>query len=555
MSRTNKHQQSNSRSRAKAKTKIKNTQQQRSITPISMLLATISAIIGSGWLFSSYYASTLAGPAALVSWLIGGVGVIIISFTFAEICTLIPITGSSTRIPQITHGTLTCFTFSWIIWLSWMALAPTEVQAVMQYSNYFFANLTSTSGKLTSTGIIFAIILMLILSSINFYSLRWLVRCNNILTLWKFFIPLIIAIIILSKHHSLHNSLQFGFAPMHIHGILAALSTGGIVFAFNGFKQAAEMAGEAQNPSKAIPFAIIGSVIACLVLFLLLQLAFLTSLTPGNLIHGWKHLTLYQNNSPLFSILKQNDLSSLNITLAITAVIAPLAAGLMYVSSASRSLLAISQNKHLPSILQKTSINGNPTVAIGVNFIIGICLFFPLPGWDKMVAFLTSLMTLSYASAPIALMTLRSQLPNKHRPFSLPFYLIWSYTALVLCTLFAYWSGWQTLSKLDIFIAIGLITLIIYQTYSKKYNISNNTSNNTSNTKWNIKESTWLWVYLIGLVLISYCGNYGGHDLLSEKSINIIICLFCMLVMFLAYKFRLDNLQTATYLKEMESQS
>ena len=47
-------------------------------------------------------------------------------------------------------------------------------------------------------------------------------------------------------------ALSYGFSPMHTHGILAALSTGGIVFAFHGFKQAAEMAGEAKNPNTAI---------------------------------------------------------------------------------------------------------------------------------------------------------------------------------------------------------------------------------------------------------------------------------------------------------------
>ena len=512
----------------------------RTITPIGLLLATISAIIGSGWLFSSYYASSLAGPASIISWLIGGVGVMIIAFTFAEICTLIPVTGSSTRTPLLSHGTLTSFIFSWMIWLSWMALTPTEVQAVVQYCTYFFPGLTTATGKLTNLGLSIAAIIMLILSAINVYSLRWLIKCNNFLTVLKFFIPLIIAIAILFHHHNIHTALSKGFAPEHIHGILAALSSGGIVFAFNGFKQAAEMAGEAKNPGKSIPFAIIGSILACLILFLLLQIAFLASIIPSNIAHGWANISLYQKNSPLFSILQQDQLKSLNPLLAFTAIIAPLAAGLIYVSSSARSLYGISQNGHLPPFLQKCTPTGNPIFAIWINFIFGLILFFPLPGWGQMVKFLTSIITLTYAIAPISLLALRKQLPEQKRTFKLPIAHVWCYIAFTLCTLFAYWSGWDILSKLDICIAAGLIFLLIYKLVSK----------DARALKWHLRESIWLWLYIIGLMLISYAGNYSGHDMFSESTIFIIILIFCAVIMCIAQWCRLPSEQTKELYKQ-----
>ena len=58
-----------------------------------------------------------------------------------------------------------------------------------------------------------------------------------------------------------------------------------------------------------------------------------TSIIPSNIAHGWANISLYQKNSPLFSILQQDQLKSLNPLLAFTAIIAPLAAGLIYVSS------------------------------------------------------------------------------------------------------------------------------------------------------------------------------------------------------------------------------
>ena len=510
--------------------------QNRTITPFGLLLATISAIIGSGWLFSSFYAAKTAGPASILSWIIGGISIMIIAFTFAEICTLIPVSGSSTRSPKLSHGNLTSFIFSWMIWLCWMALVPTEVQAVVQYSTYFYPSLAQSTGHLTNIGLVCATIIMLILSIINTYSLKWLIKCNNILTLLKFFIPVIISITIIfsinhtpviSKNH-IHN-LNF-ISTNNLHGVFSALSSAGIVFAFNGFKQAAELAGEAKNPSKAIPIAIIGSILACLILFVLLQYAFLSSVTSDNIKNGWENLNLNNSNSPLFSILQQDHLLKLSPLLAIAAIIAPLAAGLIYVSSASRSLAGISQNGQIPEIFKKISPSGNPIIAIITNFIIGMILFFPLPGWDQMVKFLTSIITLTYAIAPISLLALRKQLPDHHRPFKLPCANLWCYISFTLCTLFAYWCGWDILSKLDICLLIGIIILFLNSKISHK-----------NTFKWHFKESIWVWVYFAGLMIISYIGNYNGHNLLNEKWILLIIFIFCFFVIQIATSLRLPK--------------
>ena len=232
----------------------------RSLSIPTLLFASISAILGSGWMFSALYTSELAGPAALLSWIIGGVMLGFIAFTFAELSAMIPITGSSVRIPQYTHGTLVGFVFSWFIWLSYVALAPTEVQGVIQYATLFFPQLTTLSGKLTSSGYFTAVILMLLLSALNIFSLRWLMRANSILTLFKIALPLILAIsvFVMMFHRHSQQHMPRSFLPYGYHGMFAAISTGGITFAFNGFKQACEMAGEAKRPAVSLPIAIIG---------------------------------------------------------------------------------------------------------------------------------------------------------------------------------------------------------------------------------------------------------------------------------------------------------
>ena len=518
----------------------------RSISTFALLFTSVSAILGSGWLFVSYYTSTLAGPAALLSWLFGGLAMIFIAFIFAELCTMLPITGSSTRIPQYTHGTIVSFLFSWVIWLSYASLVPTEVQAVIQYLSFFYPALTLADSSLSHLGYLVASLLMLIISAINIFSLRWLLRCNNVLTVMKIIIPTSIAIIILHQRfdwsHIFHPA-HSPFAPHGLRGVFEAIATGGIVFAFNGFKQACEMAGEAKNPKRTLPIAILGSIIVCLTVYILLQMAFYSSLTGANYHGSWADLTLPGSQSPMAAILSQDHLTELMPFLYIGAITGPLAAGLIYASSASRSIYGMSKNHHIPQLFQQLSQQGNPIYGILLNFFLGMFMFAPLPGWDQMVKFLTSLMSITYAIGPVCLLSLRYQTPELERPFRLPAAKIWSAFAFYICTLLIYWSGWQIISKLGIALIIGLCVLFIHRHLIK----------NEHEAPLNLKASIWVWPYFSGIMLISYLGNFGhGHGILPFGTDFIIIGIFCVLTLYLAIRYRLPNTETMSYIKKLE---
>lgn len=518
----------------------------RSLSATALLFASVSAILGSGWLFSAFYTAKLAGPSALFAWMIGGLLVIVVAFVFAELTAMIPIVGSSTRMPLYTHGSVVSFVFSWMIWLSYAALVAAEVQAVVQYLSYFEANLTYATGGLTAQGYLVAGLLMTGISALNIFSLRWLIRSNNFLTLLKIVIPLILACVILflffSPTHLLHPA-HSPIMPFGFHGIFAAIASGGIVFAFNGFKQACEMAGEAKNPKRTLPLAIVGSIVACLCIYLLLQAAFLSSLNALNLSQGWKHLLLPSSTSPLASIMAQDYLSHWMFLLYIGAIIGPIAAGLMYANSAGRSLFGVSKNGYLPAILQKINPQGNPVYAISANLVVGMMMFAPLPGWNNMITFLTSLIAITYAIAPICLMALRAQLPQLKRPFKLPFAKLWSFLAFYICTLLSYWTGWKMVSKLGIAVCIALVILFFYNLSAKK--------RTGKSLDWH--HAHWMWPYFAGLMLVSYLGNYGGgrHILASSLDFSA-LAILCLFTLFLSYRLRLPSKTTQAYIDDLD---
>lgn len=514
----------------------------RTISSFGLFLTSISAIIGSGWLFSAFYSASIAGPGAILSWLIGGFFILIVAFVFAEICGMLPVSGSSARIPQYTHGMTVSFMFAWMIWLSYLALMAAEVQAVIQYSSFYFPYLTHQNGGLTHHGYVAAVVLMFLVSFINTYSIRWLIRCNSFLTILKIIIPFTVVIFILSRYFSFSNVIHpvgSQFLPTGIAGVLGAISSGGIVFAFNGFKQAAEMAGEAKNPERAVPIAIIGSIVVCLILFLLIQFSFLSSLTSSNLINGWAHIQLVDNNSPLASVIQQDHMHSLLPLLYIGAIIAPLAAGLMYCSSAARSLYGMSKNGYLPSFFQKLSPLGNPINSTMVNFVLGLCLFAPLPGWNSIVDFLTSMLAITYAAGPICMLALRSQAPNQKRFFKLPMPKTWAFAAFYICTLLAYWSGFAVLDKMVIAVMLGMALLIIYRLCSKH------------NVALHLKESMWIWPYFLGIIFFSYFGEYGGKAVLNNETCYIGIAIFCLFIMWLGHRYKLSAAETQQYIHDL----
>jgi len=522
--------------------------EKRSISSFALLLMSISAILGSGWLFSAYYTAQYAGVSALLSWVIGGAIVIVIAFVFAELSTVIPVTGSSARIPHYTHGSVVSFIFAWMVLLSYSTLCAAEVQAVIQYASYFLPSLTHDTGGLTATGTVMAVLLMLLISVINIYSLRWLVRCNSILTIMKVVIPSLIALVILALYFSLthlsHLNQLTGAqgSSFNFHNVVMAIASGGIVFSFNGFKQACEVAGEAKNPRFGLPLAIIGSVLVCLLVFLLLQLSFLASLTSVNLASGWSNLFLAHSKSPIQAILVQDNLTYLTPLLYVAAIVGPFAAALMYCSSAGRSLYGMSKNGYLPKFFQVLTPQGNPIFGIMVNFVLGMATFLPFSGWQSMVTFLSSILAVTYCIGPICLIALRDQVPHCQRAFRLPFGMVWSYVAFYLCTLLIYWSGWDIVSKLMIALAIGAVILLLYYSIKKPLQAV---------TNW--KASIWLWVYFGGIALISHAGNFGaGTEKLHAPWDYIYLGLLCLYTADLSLRYKLSAKSTLAYLSEFE---
>src|SRR3954464_13939028 len=145
----------------------------REIGFIGLLWASGGSIIGSGWLFGAQKALIAAGPAAIISWGIGALAIFLLALTHAELGAMWPVAGGTARFPHYAFGGGAGASFGWFSWLQAATVAPIEVLAMITYGqHYSFASggMKKSHGTsvLTGPGIVAAVVLMAIFTSINF---------------------------------------------------------------------------------------------------------------------------------------------------------------------------------------------------------------------------------------------------------------------------------------------------------------------------------------------------------------------------------------------------
>ncbi|GLW14800.1 APC family permease [Streptomyces kronopolitis] len=481
----------------------------RDVGLIGLMWASVGSIIGSGWLYGAQKAVVVAGPAALISWCIGAVAIVLLALVHAELGGLFPVAGGTARYPHYAFGGLAGMSFGWFSWLQAATVAPIEVEAMIGYAGHWSwaQGFLHANGTLTTSGFIVAVFLMAIFVAVNFLGVKVLAHTNSAATWWKIAVPLGAIFVIAATNFHPHNFTSQGFAPFGAKGVLSAISTSGIIFALLGFEQAIQLAGESRNPKRDLPRATIGSVLIGAVIYILLQVVYIGALPVASFMHGWAKLDYAGISGPWAGLATVVGLGWLGWVLYADAIISPGGTGLIYTTSTSRISYGLSKNGYAPRLFEKTDGRGVPWFGLIISFVTGVICFLPFPSWQELVSFITSASVLMYAGAPLAFGVFRNRLPNHVRPYRLPGGNVISPLSFIVASLIIYWAGWETLQRLGWAIIIGYVLLGSYAWYATKKQLPN-----APRLDW--KAAQWLPVYLIGMGLISWLGGFGGQGTL-----------------------------------------
>ena len=448
----------------------------RRAMPLQQLLfLSMGGIIGSGWLFAVLGADATAGPASVISWILGGIFVLLIALTYAEIAGMLPRSGAIVRYPALTHGAFTGFILGWAYALAATSVAAIEAEAVVTYLSTKFtgADFTATvSGVKVLTwpnGIVFAVLLMVLFFVVNFVGVRFLSEFNRWITWWKLIIPTLTFLLLFLAFKGQNFTAYGGFTPLGPSPIFQALATSGIVFAYLGFRQALEYGGEARNPQRDVPIATILSVIIGMVIYVLLQLAFTgavdfakAGVTPGD----WAALKASSwASGPLYSALNATGIGILGAfatLLLIDAAVSPSGTGWIYLGTGTRAIYGMGVHRYFPRVFEKMNRFGIPWVSLLATFVVGCLFFAPLPSWYSLVGFITSATVLTYIMGGLGLPVLRRAAPGLTRPFRLPGAQIIAPLGFLAALMVVYWSGFQTLVNVYAAVFIGLAVFAAY---------------------------------------------------------------------------------------------
>jgi len=494
----------------------------RAIGVVQLTFIGITSMVGSGWLFGAFHSAKIAGPAAIFAWFIGAFAVLLIALTLAELGPLFPQSGGIARYLEYTHGSLAGFLGGWINWLGIAASVPTEAAASVQYLSSirgFQGLFDLTAGGMSYMGLAVASGLMFIYFFLNYWTLYLFLRSMTYITLFKLIVPLLSVGTIMWAGFQPAN---FGhdyqtFAPYGISAIFIAVSAGGVIFAFNGFQSIVNFAGEAKNPNRVIPIALISSILIALLIYSILQTSFIGSLTAKDLVHGWNGLNF---SSPFVQLAIGFNLNLIALLLYIDAVISPSGTGIAYTGASARMLFGMQRSGYMPKMFgQLHPKYAIPRNSMWVTLILGLILLWIFRGWGNLANVISITNTLSYVSGPIAMMGLRRIAPEWHRPCRIDGMQIIAPLSFVIVSLIVYWSRWPLTGEV-LFVVFGGLCVYLY--YQQK--------NDWENIRSHLKNGLWFVVYLFAMALLSWLGGktFGGINAMQTPYDQILVAIVAL---------------------------
>jgi amino acid transporter len=488
----------------------------RDVGPFALMLTGLGSIIGSGWLFGAWRAAGLAGPGAVWAWVLGAAIIMTIALTYAELGAMFPESGGMVRYGHYSHGSLVGFIAAWANWIAIASATPVEAEASVQYMSSWkwqwakdlYMHMPGGQGELSHAGLMIAAVLVVIYFLVNFWSVKLFAHSNAAITVFKLVVPAATGLALIASGFHRENfsvGVHGGSHTTDFAAILTAVATAGIVFSFNGFQSPVNLAGEARNPGKSIPFAIIGSIAIATVVYVILQVAYIGAVPPDMLAKaGWHGIDF---SSPFAELAIIVNLHWLAILLYADAFISPSGTGMTYTATTARMLYGMERNGTLPKILGHVHPKwGVPRPAMWTNLAVSFMFLFFFRGWGTLAAVISVATIISYLTGPVSVMTLRRTATELYRPLRITGLPILAGIAFIMATELLYWARWPLTGEIILLMVVALPVYLYYQAKSGWHDFARQ-----------MKGAWWLVFYLPTLAFVSWAGSttFGGHGYLS----------------------------------------
>ncbi|MBY0423137.1 MAG: amino acid permease, partial [Parvularculaceae bacterium] len=469
-----------------------------------LLMLGIGAIVGTGIYTLIGDAAGRAGPAVILSFAIAGAVCACAALAYAELSTMMPASGSSYTYAYASMGELAAWIVGWALILEYTVVCSAVAVGWSGYAVGFineigkavgFAlppELTAASGQLVGAlvdGVFVpktafldglppdgseavyglfnapAVFIIGVVAAMLLVGTKESATVNAVLVVVKLAALAVFVALALPAFDASNFSpfMPYGFAShdalvgdSHMtQGVMAAASI--IFFAFYGFDAVSTAAEETKDPGRNLAFGIVGSLIACTIIYMTVAAAALGALP---------HSTLAASSEPLALVLRELGHPGIAVAVAGAAVIAVPTVILAFMFGQSRIFFVMARDGLLPRNLGVIDAkSGSPALMTIFTAIVCAAIAALLPLGQ--IAALANAGTLAaFIATGAALIILRRREPARARPFRAPAGVIVGILTILGCLYLFYSLPHQTQVNFFIWMAIGLPVYFLYGAWS-----------------------------------------------------------------------------------------
>ena len=366
----------------------------------------IGTMIGAGIFVFPGLAAQRAGPAAALSFVIGGVIALLVALPASELATAMPRSGGGYFFISRGLGTAAGAIVGLGLWLGLVFASAFYLVGLGHYASAAIAELglQLAFSPVIPLAVVFAV--GLTLASIG--------GTENSATLQNYIVGgLLVILAVFLTYGGLDSLGVFGretvpeaFFPR---GYFPVISTAGLVFtSYLGFAQVATVAGDIKNPSRSLPIAMVGSVLIVTVLYVV-------TIFVATSAFGAEALGTF-GETAIVEVAREFLGRPGAVAILVAGILATISSANASILSASRTVYALSRDSLLPDRAGTINIRyGTPHIALLAAG--GPIVVLVLTGQVELLAEVASFLHLiMYGLIGVSVIVLRRRGPEWYEP-------------------------------------------------------------------------------------------------------------------------------------------
>ncbi len=337
---------------------------------ISQALAFLGPVMSMAFLTG--YIAIAAGAAVPLAVLLGGLTMVALGYVVAQFASRVHAAGAIYNYAAKAFGPETGFMGGWVYLFAVLLLTIAIIAGVAGWTTEILLMVGVMQAPIPFLWLGVALVECVVLFLLSYFDVRISTRVQLWLVLGSLALVILLAGYIIVKGGAAGHSLEpFSFTAA---GGLQGLAFGMIfaILMYTGFESAAVLAEETADPKRSMPIAIVGTVVAAVVLYVVVTYAYSIGFGVAD-PSGWQDPAV----PALFSMAGMYGGDWLVAVMFLAAIVDGFAVALGCLTTSARVAYAIARDGALPSILARTHpTHKTPHIANGA--VLGLALLVAL---------------------------------------------------------------------------------------------------------------------------------------------------------------------------------